>query len=53
MLLAEHPELLPAEAEMSRMTFSAHRRVQTAAFVRFWADVVGATKSRQQQLVMS
>jgi hypothetical protein len=53
MLLAEHPELLPVEAEMSRLTFSAHRRVQTEAFVRFWADVVGATKSRQQQLVVS
>jgi polysaccharide biosynthesis protein PslH len=53
MLLAERPELLPAEAEMSRATFLAHRRVQTEAFLRFWGDVVDVVKARRRQMVTS
>lgn len=52
-LLADHPELLPGEAEVSRETFTAHRRVQTDAFLRFWADVVATVQSRRPQMVMS
>lgn len=51
--LADHPELLPVEAHVSRETFTAHRRVQTDAFLRFWADVVATVKSRRPQMVMS
>ena len=52
-LLADHPELLSGEAEVSRETFTAHRRVQTDAFLRFWADVVATVQSRRPQMVMS
>ncbi|HEX3663649.1 MAG TPA: glycosyltransferase [Rhizomicrobium sp.] len=53
MLLAERPELLADEARISRATFTAHRRVQTDAFLRFWADVVTAARSRRPEMVMS
>jgi hypothetical protein len=53
MLFAERPELLAAEAALSRVAFSAHRQVQVDAFRRFWADVMLAVRSRRMQSVTS
>ncbi|HTW31956.1 MAG TPA: glycosyltransferase, partial [Candidatus Sulfotelmatobacter sp.] len=53
MLLADRREMLAAEAEISRATFSTHRRVQVEAFLHFWADVIDAVASRRTQLVTS
>jgi hypothetical protein len=52
MLLAQRPELLAEEAEISRTTFTAHRQMQTEAFLRFWGDVVATVGSRHPQMVM-
>jgi glycosyltransferase involved in cell wall biosynthesis len=51
MFLAEQPEHLPAEARISRDTFSAHRRNQADAFLALWADVVAAVQSRRSKQV--
>jgi hypothetical protein len=49
--LAADPQMLAAESEISRATFTAHRKAQAQAFLVFWSNVVDAVNARRSQTV--